>query len=95
MTALQSYFLFILVNPELEKMFFECHLGPAEIKYPANIVAKALSVENYYCHLELGDGQALLKRKNEYCFKIQSQMTLTERIYCKFSIFLIAGIATA
>ena len=57
--------------------------APIEIKYPASLIGKVPSVENYH-QLELSDGQIKIKRNSKYYFKIQAQMALAERIYYDF-----------
>ena len=86
MTILQPY-PFILVNPDLE-VICSCHSpGIVEIKCPANLIGKLLSVENCN-HLGLSDGQIKLKRNSEYYFQIQGQIAVTANSFCSFNIFV-------
>ena len=85
MTVIQPY-PFISISLDLE-VICSCH-GPGlvEIKCPASLIGKVLSIENYH-HLELSDFQIKRKRNSEYYFQIQGKTAVAESMYCNFFIF--------
>ena len=69
-----------------------CHgAGLVEIKYPATLIGKILSIENYSKQIEKDGDKLKLKSTSPYYSQIQGQLGATGSLYCDLFVFSFQG----
>ena len=71
---------FIAASPDLKVSCECCGEGLVEIKCPYSIKESIPSADNL-TYLQIVDGTIILKRKSDYFYLVQGQMTVTELSY--------------
>ena len=89
MTVFEEY-PYLSVTPDIE-INCNCHgAGLVEVKCPATLIGKILSIENYNKHIEKDGDKLKLKSTSPYYSQMQEQLAATGRLYCNFFVFFIS-----
>ena len=86
MTVFEEY-PYLSVIPDIE-INCNCHgAGLVEVKCPATLIGKILSIENYNKHIEKDGDKLKLKSTSPYYSQMQGQLAATGRLYCNLFVF--------
>ena len=90
MTVFEEY-PYLSVTPDIE-INCNCHgAGLVEVKCPATLIGKILSIENYNKHIEKDGDKLKLKSTSPYYSQIQGQLASTDRLCCDLFVFSLQG----
>ena len=82
---------YLSATPDME-INCNCHgAGSVEIKCPATVIGKILSIENYNKHIQKDGDKLQLKSTSPYYSQIQGQLAATGRLNCDMFVYSFQG----